>query len=156
MRSKNGWTSVLRFMSLRFIRSKDYGFVAIRANTSRRFCISQHIPASSQNRRPQARIRELRGKGQAGRVCPQARKPQDERVRTAGKYRPAVSCNLFGRLRAVAQTVKDTRCKIHPHHGMMAFLHSEPARDGQRTEHQFREWRQSAPNGRRLQDTSSQ
>ena len=45
----------------------------------------------SQNRRPQARIRELRGKGQAGRVCPQARKPQDERVRTAGKYRPAAS-----------------------------------------------------------------
>lgn len=26
-----------------------------------------------------------------GRVCPQARKPQDERVRTAGKYRPAAS-----------------------------------------------------------------
>ena len=53
--------------------------------------VPQHIPAGSQNRRPQARIRELRGKGQAGRVCPQARKPQDERVRTAGKYRPAAS-----------------------------------------------------------------
>lgn len=39
----------------------------------------------------------------------------------------------------MAQTVKDTRCKIHPHHGMMAFRHSEPARGGQRTEHQFRE-----------------
>ncbi|MCM0697455.1 hypothetical protein NBH07_21450 [Parabacteroides sp. B2-S-102] len=68
----------------------------------------------------------------------------------------------------MAQTVKDTRCKIHPHHGMMAFQHSEPARGGQRTEHQFRElarlsfghpekprstpeeWRQSAPGGRRL------
>ena len=45
----------------------------------------------SVHRRPQARIRELRGKGQAGRVCPQARKPEDERFRTAGKYRPAAS-----------------------------------------------------------------
>lgn len=42
-----------------------------------------------EDRKP--RIRELRGKGQAGRVCPQARKPEDERFRTAGKYRPAAS-----------------------------------------------------------------
>ena len=28
---------------------------------------------------------------EAGRVCPQARKPEDERFRTAGKYRPAAS-----------------------------------------------------------------